>query len=437
MKPKFFWITIALIGWAAQASGLTLEQAYQLALAQDKKLAIAQAQLEADSEQPEQAMAQFRPQLSTSISQKQESYRLPTDSQLRNETTQNQGLQLTQALYNRKGLYQLDQADLKVDYAKLRLANAQSELSVRLVQSYLNCLLSQQNHQLSIQQAQQIEARLNQVSAALLRGYATKVDMLGLKSELAIAKARSIQDWQQLAFHRKQLELLLGSSLPERLPWNGFNAQQLVANLFKAQDWLAVAKSTNLKVQLSAVNAQVARQQIEINRSEHYPVVNLGANYSDAEGSTYFAQKRENKLIYVELRMPLYQGGQADSKVREAIALSKVAAQQAALDQDEATQLTQEQLSSINAALERIDALDEALSAAAVYVQSAEEGFRLGVRDVVEVSRAQEKQLSLQRESLQVRLELVGSIAQLHALTGRLNDQTLQALSHHLMVKTR
>lgn len=422
-------IALLFMSSVAFATNMTLDEAYQLALAKDAKLASSEAQLEANKELTEQAFAQLLPQVNASASVKKEQYQLPSNALAFDENTNNKSLQVTQTLYNRQALYALDQTGLKVDYARLRLSGAKNELGVRVTQAYLNLLLTQENLFISQQQVETTEKRLEQVSAALKVGYSTKVDKLSLQAELDDAKAKLTADQQHLIFFQQKLKVLIGQDITVNLPWPKVDALALVNQFVRPKSWLEEAQNNNIDVQMQQKAVEVAQQEIEVRQSAFYPTVNLGAYYSDASGATYFAQKNDNKAIYLELKMPLYQGGYDSSRVRESKSLLRAAEYDAQYAKLDATQQAQEQLSAAHSSREKLDALKQAIASGESYLASVEEGYRLGVRDITEVSRAKEKLYANRRDHIRASVELINALVQLHAVSGQLDAIAIKQIS--------
>ncbi len=428
MKIRLLAVGVAIV-FSLPSYAMTLAEAYALALSKDAKLASSSARLEADEELKAQATAQLLPQVTASLSAKKEDYQLPTSKTNFDETTNNRNLQVTQAVYNRQAFYNYDQAGLKVDYARLRLSATQNELGVRVSEAYLNCLLAQENLALSKQQIETTEQRVKQVNAALKVGYSTKVDVLGLTAELDDAKANYMADQQRLASARQKLKVIIGQEIPDVLPWPKLQPETIMSKFVTANSWLDQAQQFNLDVQLQRKAVEVAQQEVEMRRSAFYPVVNVGAFYADADGSTYFAQKNDNKAIYVEMKLPLYQGGYDSSRVRESRALLRSAEFDAEYARLYATQQAQEQLSAIHASREKLQAIAQAITSGESYLASAEEGYRLGLRDLAEISRAKEKLFVNRREQARASVELLNALIQLHAVSGQLSDDAMTQIS--------
>lgn len=428
MKSSLLAVSICL-AFSTPSYAMTLSEAYALALSKDAKLAASSARLEADEELKAQATAQLLPQVTASVSAKKEQYQLPTSKTNFDETTNNRNLQVTQPIYNRQAFYGYDQAGLKVDYARLRLSATQNELGVRVAEAYLNCLLAQENLALSKQQIETTEQRVKQVNAALKVGYSTKVDALGLAAELDDARAIYTSDQQRLTAARQKLKVIIGQEIPEVLPWPRVKPELIMSQFVMSTPWLDEAQQSNLDVQLQRKAVEVAQQEVEMRRSAFYPVVNVGAFYADADGSTYFAQKNDNKAIYLEMKLPLYQGGYDSSRVRESRALLRSAEFDAEYARLYATQQAQEQLSALYASREKLQAVAQAIASGESYLASVEEGYRLGLRDLAEVSRAKEKLFANRREQSRASVEMLNALVQLHAVSGKLSDDAVTQIS--------
>jgi outer membrane protein len=134
-------------------------------------------------------------------------------------------------------------------------------------------------------------------------------------------------------------------------------------------------------------------------------------------------------VIYVEVKMPLYQGGYDNSRVKESKSLLRAAEYDAQYAKLDATQQAQEQISSANASREKLDALKQAIESGESYLASVEEGYRLGVRDITEVSRAKEKLYANRRDHIRASVELLNALVQLHAVSGQLDALAIKQIS--------
>lgn len=176
------------------------------------------------------------------------------------------------------------------------------------------------------------------------------------------------------------------------------------------------------------MSVAMASSDLEIRSSDHYPTLNLGAFYANTQSSNYFAQKSDDRVIYLEMNLPLYQGGYVDSRVREGQARLKSSQNDEVSARRDASKKIQTQLSTLTSSAERLKAIDKAIESGKIYLDSVEEGFRLGLRDMNEVSRAKEKLFSSRRDKISTTIGFMRSIIQLYAETAMLDDGFIRQL---------
>lgn len=418
-----------------EVNALSLSDAFQKAISFDTIYASANDLLKAVEEQPVQAQAQLKPALSLSVTKRNEAYKLPSIASATasyDENSSSQYLQLTQPVYNRKSFYGLDIANSKLSLAELQRLYSLQDLAMRVADAYLSIILYQENLALDQLQLQTTETRLEQIRAAMAVGYASTVDVYSLQAELDDIASRKVLNEQQLTIAHQQLALLIGESTPYQLVMPHFNAQKILAKFLPSQKELDAAVDQNLMVKSKELSVDIASSDLEIRRSEHYPVVNLGAFYANTQSSSYFAQKTDNRVIYLELSLPLYQGGYADSRVREGKAILKSTQNDAISARRDASKKIQTQLSTLTSSVERLKAIDKAIESGSVYLDSVEEGFRLGLRDMNEVSRAKEKLFASRREKISTTIGFVRSLIQLYAETAMLDAEFIRSLDKSL-----
>jgi len=416
---------------ACTANALTLTQAYDKALSYDAGYASVQDLLKATDEQLVQASSQLKPQVKLSLTRRNESYHLPNSTTLKsdyNENSSSQYVQLSQPIYNRKLFLGVDLAEKKVSLMELQALESLQDLTLRVAQAYLSILMYQENIELDKLQLETTITRIEQVTAAMQVGYASVVDVYGLQAELDEVEARKVLHEQKLTVARQELTNLIGENSPPFLKFPKLNIEDLLASMMPSATVLMQAVDDNLAVKSKILGTDVALTELDARRSESYPVVNLGAVYSNTQASSYFAQKNDNQLLYLELSMPLYEGGYASSRVREGEARLRSSQQEMTFAKRNALKRIQESASLIYSSVERIKAIDKATESASLYLQSVEEGFRLGLRDMTEVSRAKERLFATRREKIENVMMVLNTMVKLYAETGMLNRDVIVQL---------
>lgn len=417
------------------AYALTLAESVTAAIEQDAGYASTLSSVKAAEEQPEQAKAQLKPTVSLSSRQLNESYRTPSQAgkSTRQESIQSHYLQFSQPLYNPKLWRSLSIAEQRVIQANLSQKHALQMLIARVSETYFSVLLQQAYLQLSIEQRQTTEDRLAQVTAAMDVGYASQLDVNSLQAERDDMLAKQLLDEQQLKLARKQLAQVTGKPLPDTLTMPNLDTKMLLQQLVASPDEFLSATANNVLVQLKMVESDIARNEVAVREAERYPTVNLGGYYSQTEGTNYLAQKFDDQVVYVELSLPLYQGGMTDSRVREGKAQTESLEQQVLAQTRDTHQQIQQALSNLTTMTERLKAIHNAITSGQTYLDSIEEGFRLGLRDINEVSRAKEHLLANRRAQIKTQLDFVSNIVTLYTQVGQLTPTVIAQIDQQFL----
>jgi TolC family type I secretion outer membrane protein len=424
-------LIVAFLSTSVNVNALTLYEAYQKSAVADASYAAMVESLTATQEQPVQASAQLKPTVSMTLTQRKETYSLPSGSTSSgaDETSSSQYVQMSQPVYNRKLWYSVDAADKRVEVAVLKLNQSLQDVVLRVTDAYMAVLLYQESLRLSEQQVATTQTRLEQVNAAMNVGYASTVDVYGLQAELDDIKSRQLLDEQQLLVAKRKLQVLMGEASPNTLVMPVLNTDIVMKQFLSDKSRFLEAVDTNLTVRIKDAELASTRSDLDVRLSEHYPSMNLGAFYSNTQASNYFAQKFDDKVVYLEVSMPIYQGGYVNSRVREGEAMVRSLQKEAEFARRDAAKKIQEQLSAVTTAAERLKAIEKAIDSGGVYLASVEDGFRLGLRDITEVSRAKEKLFANKRDKIKTTVDFVNALINLHTNTGLVDDDVIKQIS--------
>jgi outer membrane protein TolC len=118
-----------------------------------------------------------------------------------------------------------------------------------------------------------------------------------------------------------------------------------------------------------------------------------------------------------------------NSRVREGEAMVRSLQKEAEFARRDAAKKIQEQLSAVTTAAERLKAIEKAIDSGGVYLASVEDGFRLGLRDITEVSRAKEKLFANKRDKIKTTVDFVNALINLHTNTGLVDDDVIKQIS--------
>jgi outer membrane protein len=382
---------------AHQAKAENLTEVYRMAEQFDPTLrAAAQARAAARENLP-QAQANFLPNVGFTGSSAYAWVEYPSlpsgDS-----GSQNYSLNLSQSIYSRQNFALLDKAELIVQQADVNYADSQQELLLRVVQSYFEVLRAGAAFKLAKSDLDAAQKRLEQTQKRYDVGLIPVTDLADALAARDQRSAAVIKAENTLAFAKEGLRTIIGRNI-ERL--DDVSEKLLLAGPVPndPKDWVSFAEKQNLKLQSAEMGVNINRGEIEVQRSGHYPTLDLVASYGYQEPAALSSSAIINSSFYesqigVQLNVPIYAGGAVNSRTRQA-----TYSFQQAQDQYEAARLdtvrnTRDSFRTVNAKIDEIKAFQQGKKSAELQLEANEAGYQVGTRTIVDVINAQ-NQLSL------------------------------------------
>jgi protease secretion system outer membrane protein len=320
---------LAALCAAGSAWSLDLAQAWEAALARDPQLRAARASTEGSRERIAQARGQLLPQVSASAQRSRNELHSDTPglggapvSQHDFYTSRNETLTLRQPLFRPVLTAQLRQARAVVANAEAVLEQEEQKLLMRLAQSYLETLQAEEQLRLVQVQKAAVTGQLEAARKGFAAGSGTRTDIDEAQARLDLNTAQELEARQNVEFTQRQLALMVGQPVTgvapvavERLPLSPPQPAQL-------EDWLARAEQASPELRAVVAQAEAAREEVQKARAGHYPTLDALAqnSRSDSENPTRIDSRYRQKQIGLQLNVPIYQGGQVQSQVRQALA---------------------------------------------------------------------------------------------------------------------
>ncbi len=413
------------------AAPIGLSDVYNMAVSHDAKLAQAKAQYQADIQGTTTARAALLPQI-----QADGSY-FVTDSSndVSDVTTRDVSVTLNQSLYNHASWARYDQAKYGTDVALAILKNAEQDLLLRVTQSYFDVLLAQNTLNLAKKKQKAEYTGLEVAEASANLGLSSRVDVLQAKSSHDLSRTDTINAENSLDVALESLAKISGATISS-IKKN--NLKQLKANVnlpkesFDIEELEKQAETQNLSVKQAKAQLASANEEIEVQKSGYWPTVALQAKYSDTNYSDYQAGSAyvdsDRTSVGVTVSIPLFSGGGTDSQVTAA-KHKTMAAQQGLRDSQESAKLN---VRTLVLNLERgehlILALREAVKSNDAFLESAEEGFKIGLNSMLEVLTARANQTSAHKNLIEA---LHNQVINRLTLEATLGDLTFEDLSSY------
>lgn len=428
-KPLALAVSLLALFHVPAAAGADLLQVYRDAQANDAQFASARSQLLATRERLPQARAGLLPQVlgTAGVQRTMADYSSPVDV-TRYFNANTWALQLTQPLFRWDRWETYKQGELATLAGEVTFQQAQLDLITRASQAYFDVLAAQDNLYLAGAQKKAIGEQLEQAKRNFEVGTATITDANDAQARYDLATATEISARSALEVARASLQQITGKPVDELM---GLRPEAAIPGPMPADvnAWAAQAEQTNLQVGVAGYNLETAQRESNKARAGHLPSVDLVASYgyTNAQGTatqlSNVGSRYNSGVVGVQLSIPIYAGGQIQSRVRETLALADKAASDLEFARRTAAQTARQTYSGVSNGLAQVKALEAAERSAQSAVESNQLGYEVGVRINIDVLNAEAQLFSTRRDLAKARYDTIMNGLRLKASTAVLSEE--------------
>ena len=443
-----------LLAMALPAGATDLIDAWRAAQQHDLDYAAARAAQQAGAARRSQAAALWRPSVvltgtagvggsdSSATGAQFSAPGLGTSAGVAFDTSVNRGalgrwaLAASLPLLSRERNAQGRQLELSADVSDLEWQNAQQTLMLNTAQRYFDVVLASDSLRVLRQQQAAVEqalletqdrfrlgdAPVTDTHEAAARSGAIAAQRLALETDLQLKQA----DFTDATGMPPAAALLLPPSVEARPA----DAQAL-------EFWLSEAELRNPQLRMQITAVEVARQEAAKFSGALSPSVDLvaqvGREHSSGSGDFGSASNRAgNRMIGVQLSVPLYTGGMRSARQQEALHGIEKAQAQADRTRQQVTQKTRTAWLGLTVGGGRVAALSQALVSSRSRLDATRLGRQVGDRTTLDLLNAENDAASAELTLLQARIELLMNRLRLAAAAGRLDEAWLQSVNASL-----
>ncbi|MCK2126023.1 TolC family outer membrane protein [Thauera aromatica] len=443
LRPCGAWlrplvVAAALGAGCAPAWSLDLMQAYQAALAQDATIRAARAARDAAIERLPQARAQLLPNIAISLGRNKNDIDRTQENSLGQEVefgdeyfSYNQSLQLRQPLFRMPLFAGLRQAGFVVDDAEATLERELQDLGARVAGAYMEALLAQDALDLVLKQKAVTTTQLDAAHKSLEAGFGTRTDIDEAQARLDMNMADELSARQHVDFTRRQLEILIDQPVDALARIDAARLPLLPPEPDDVTEWVRLAEENSPEVRALKARLEAARAEIAKARGGHYPTVDAVAQISrsGSENVTSPSSSYTNRLIGLQVNIPLFAGGYVSSTVRQAIAEQTRAEENLeAVRRDLAVRVHREHRGVTEGVL-KVRALEQAARSAQQLVRSSRRSFEAGSRTTVDVLNAEQQLQVTLRDLAEARYLYLVSRVRLRALVGQDRERSIAEIN--------
>lgn len=450
-------MALSLLAGAAAAQGqaaaaLGLVDVWQAALKHDREFAAAAAAHQAGQARAEQGKALWRPSVmatatvghaGSETASNGAQFSAPGFGQsggvnfatsVNGGTSTQWAVMARQPLLNAERAAQSRQLSLAAQVADEQWRAAQQSLKLRAAERYFDVALAAARLQV-LQQQEQAAARSAQEAQDRFRlGDAPVTDTHEAAARLADLQAQVLGAQTDLQVKQAALAHLTGmpvGQLQVPVPAGEVGLPPLAA----LDQWLADAAADNPGLRMQALQVRVADQEAAKHRAWNAATVDLvaqvGRDRLSGDGDFGAASNRSSqRMVGVQLAVPLYTGGWRTARRDETVALQDEAVARAEQARRDVTQQTRATWLGLAAGASRVQALEQARKASRERREATRLGRQVGHRTTLDVLNADNDAAQAELALAQARIDLVLGRLRLAALAGHLDDPEFQTVDH-------
>lgn len=362
----------------------------------------------------------LNPVISSNFSFKKDSYYLKNNMNQFDEKVMSASVNVRQVLFDAT-------IDEKLKYSNnyylsiLHENNNKKEaINIKFFELLLNRTISKESIDIYNKMVDSLERQNESIKEKLKFNLSTKNDLLNIESELINYKTLLSNEIDKVNNIESKIFLLTGSDKFKKIEKIDVDFSKISKHLnnYKWIDYLennSILKSKNKVLEF-------LDNEISVIKNENKPKVDLVGSYSKMEGSTYFAQKNDNAVIMIEMKMPLYDGGINSINLNAGYNNYKSAFHDYENYKRNITNNINEYYLNIKSSLNKNKYLEELVKSKEEIVLNSSEMYDLGLLDVNSFLLSKEKLIDAQKEKSINKISSIYYLINLYYLTGKSDD---------------
>lgn len=443
IKNKTWLSALCALAVTPVVQAVDLVGVLDLAEKNDPRLRAAEYRREATGENKRQAWANLLPSIGATGAWTRGSSKIDiagnqvSDSDVDND---NYRIQLRQSLYNQANYESLDIARGQISEADALYQIAYEDFLVRVAERYFLVLTLTDGVTFAEAEETAFQRQYEQAEQRFEVGLTAVTDVHEAKASYDNARARAIVSRNNLADAKEALRELTGTYFDE------YSSLQAVLPLVEpdpanAEEWVDLSLATSPEVTALHAAVGVAESNVRLQRSGHFPTLELGASYNDFTNNEYlirddFQQPIGTTSLGVDdtqlellLTVPIYQGGVVSSRTRQAGLLLDARTQDLDDVQRSTVRQTRNAYRSVLSGIEEVGAFGQAMVSAQSALEATQAGFEVGTRTIVDVLIAQQRFYQAQRDNSLARHAYILSHLRLKRVAGLLTNEDLRVVN--------
>lgn len=421
MRNALTLLPVAALLVTGVASGDSLLQIYEKAVRSDPLVREAEASMLATQEGKPIARGSLLPQVSgrynfnktgadgETVTSLGNSPPVPRIIDTRDSDAKFWALELRQSVFRWDQWVKLSQAGKQTAQAEVDYEAAQQDLVIRVAEAYFNVLAAEDT--LASEQAAKdaIGRQLEQAQKRFEVGLIAITDVQEAQAGYDQALAAEILAKRVLANQQELLRAIIDES-PPRLAKPADALPLQMPDPADENQWVDLAMQQNRSLISSQIGTEIAKDDVSIARTGHYPTVDFVATRNNTD-NTGFSRSPctttpidncgpldpgtklrsntgtdlENDSLSLQFAMPFFSGGTTSARTQQAVYLHRASRERLERTARETERQTRDAYLGVISDISRVQALKQALESSKTALKATEAGYDVGTRTTVDV----------------------------------------------------
>ncbi len=414
---------------------------YQAAKANDPKFRSSQQQVLAIGQQARQQRAGYLPQIGLEVQAiDTEQTVVSSDNTVFQQGTASYGtddlsLTLSQAVFRWDRIEAWKQSRMQEDQAEARALQAVQDLQVRVSEAYFGALAARDAVILSKAELASSTRQYEDADARYRRGLARRTDQLDARARMSQVEAELMAKQNAWEDALEAVRELTGST-PESLMPVARELQLAPPDPLAADDWIKASADGNIEIQIQKMAVDIADREVERQRAGHYPTLDLRFKHNQhtTDGSLFGGgSETESDEVTLALNLPIYSGGSVWAKRKEAASKYEQSKDELERTRREVVRQTRAAYQGILSSIRRAKALEDAVKAQELAVETKRRGFQAGLYTTMTVLDAEQDLYADRYQYALARYDYLNNWIKLRRATGQLKADDLAAVNGQLV----
>jgi outer membrane protein len=337
---------------------------------------------------------------------------------------------LTQTLFDLNQWTSYQQSKTSVKAADASYAAALQDLMVRTAQAYFDVLLTEDTLRYTKAEKRAVYQNLEQVSERYKVGLVAITGVYQAQASYDSILAQEITARNNIINARENLRAITGIYY-KNLAGLKATVPLVTPNPERAAGWVELGEKYNWTLQAARFNADVAKQNIAIERSGHFPTVSAfaDAQHRKTGESPAGTTSNHDATVGVELNFPIFEGFLVNALTKQArydyqSTLSILEATYRSTVND-----ARQSYNNVIAGISKIKADRQTIISNQSAVDSTEEGYKVGTQTIFDVLQQQQDLYDAQRQYAADQYDYINNIIALKRAAGTLKEPDLAEIN--------